>query len=183
MKFGILLNNNIKATNKIQLYAKNPLRRFILYSKEKRQCAAVDFERIHFNQNNTLGILDEFNIAWIVLFQNTKYKSRFYEMDDRIRSLEKEIEHLSSTLAAKKEELSNLRNNKDKSNPNSTQHLTNEEISRFSRQLILPEIGVKGQIKLRNAKVLIVGAGGLGKRHRYITNLKLIFILIKYLII
>jgi len=37
-----------------------------------------------------------------------------------------------------------------------------EEISRYSRQLLLPEIGVLGQEKLKNAKVLLVGAGGLG---------------------
>ncbi|KAJ3086830.1 hypothetical protein HK100_008560 [Physocladia obscura] len=40
--------------------------------------------------------------------------------------------------------------------------LTRPEIERFSRQLLLPEIATEGQIKLRNAKVLIVGAGGLG---------------------
>jgi len=40
--------------------------------------------------------------------------------------------------------------------------LTNEEISRYSRHLLLPEIGVEGQVKLKNAKVLIVGTGGLG---------------------
>ena len=32
----------------------------------------------------------------------------------------------------------------------------------FSRQITLPEVGEKGQIKLKAAKVLIVGAGGLG---------------------
>ena len=37
-----------------------------------------------------------------------------------------------------------------------------EQIQRYSRQLILPEIGVKGQEKLRRSSVLIVGAGGLG---------------------
>ncbi|MCL2207424.1 MAG: HesA/MoeB/ThiF family protein [Fibromonadales bacterium] len=37
-----------------------------------------------------------------------------------------------------------------------------EEISRYSRQLLLPEIGVEGQEKLKNASVLIAGAGGLG---------------------
>jgi adenylyltransferase/sulfurtransferase len=40
--------------------------------------------------------------------------------------------------------------------------LTNEEISRYSRHLLLPEIGVQGQEKLKAAKVLIVGTGGLG---------------------
>jgi adenylyltransferase/sulfurtransferase len=40
--------------------------------------------------------------------------------------------------------------------------LTNEEIARYSRHLLLPEIGVEGQEKLKAAKVLIVGTGGLG---------------------
>jgi adenylyltransferase/sulfurtransferase len=40
--------------------------------------------------------------------------------------------------------------------------LTNDEIARYSRHLLLPEIGVEGQVKLKNAKVLIVGTGGLG---------------------
>ncbi|MFD2514816.1 molybdopterin-synthase adenylyltransferase MoeB [Pontibacter locisalis] len=37
-----------------------------------------------------------------------------------------------------------------------------EEIKRYSRHLILPEIGHEGQAKLKQAKVLMVGAGGLG---------------------
>jgi sulfur-carrier protein adenylyltransferase/sulfurtransferase len=40
--------------------------------------------------------------------------------------------------------------------------LSNEEISRFSRHLILPEVGMEGQLKLKQAKVLLVGTGGLG---------------------
>ena len=40
--------------------------------------------------------------------------------------------------------------------------LSKEYIQRYSRQLILPELGVKGQEKLRQSSVLIVGAGGLG---------------------
>ena len=40
--------------------------------------------------------------------------------------------------------------------------LSNEELSRYSRHLILPEVGMEGQRKLKNARVLIVGTGGLG---------------------
>ena len=40
--------------------------------------------------------------------------------------------------------------------------LTNDEIKRYSRHLLLKEIGVKGQRRLKAAKVLIVGMGGLG---------------------
>lgn len=40
--------------------------------------------------------------------------------------------------------------------------LSNDEIRRYSRHLILPEIGMSGQKKLKGASVLLVGAGGLG---------------------
>ncbi len=40
--------------------------------------------------------------------------------------------------------------------------LSNEEILRYSRHLIMPEVGMEGQLKLKNASVLLVGAGGLG---------------------
>ncbi|MCR5167049.1 MAG: MoaD family protein, partial [Oscillospiraceae bacterium] len=40
--------------------------------------------------------------------------------------------------------------------------LTNDEIKRYSRHLLLKEVGVKGQRRLKAAKVLIVGMGGLG---------------------
>ena len=40
--------------------------------------------------------------------------------------------------------------------------LSNEEIARYSRHLILPEVGMEGQQKLKAAKVLCVGTGGLG---------------------
>lgn len=40
--------------------------------------------------------------------------------------------------------------------------LSNNEIRRYSRHLILPEVGVEGQNKIRSASVLCVGAGGLG---------------------
>ncbi|MBA2685536.1 MAG: molybdopterin-synthase adenylyltransferase MoeB [Gemmatimonadaceae bacterium] len=40
--------------------------------------------------------------------------------------------------------------------------LSNEEIFRYSRHLILPEVGLEGQKKLKQARVLLVGVGGLG---------------------
>ena len=40
--------------------------------------------------------------------------------------------------------------------------LGNEAISRYSRHLILPEVGMAGQQRLRAARVLVVGTGGLG---------------------
>jgi molybdopterin/thiamine biosynthesis adenylyltransferase/rhodanese-related sulfurtransferase len=40
--------------------------------------------------------------------------------------------------------------------------LNNEQVNRYKRHLILPEVGIEGQKKLLNAKVLCIGAGGLG---------------------
>ena len=40
--------------------------------------------------------------------------------------------------------------------------LNNDEILRYSRHLIMPEVGMEGQLKLRQARVLCIGAGGLG---------------------
>ncbi|AKS36738.1 molybdopterin biosynthesis-like protein MoeZ [Mycolicibacterium goodii] len=40
--------------------------------------------------------------------------------------------------------------------------LTREEVGRYSRHLIIPDLGLDGQKRLKNAKVLVIGAGGLG---------------------
>jgi sulfur-carrier protein adenylyltransferase/sulfurtransferase len=45
---------------------------------------------------------------------------------------------------------------------NSTVTLSKEEIMRYSRHLIMPEVGMDGQLKLKQAKVLCIGTGGLG---------------------
>jgi molybdopterin/thiamine biosynthesis adenylyltransferase/rhodanese-related sulfurtransferase/molybdopterin converting factor small subunit len=46
--------------------------------------------------------------------------------------------------------------------PVSAEVLTPEEMARYSRHLILPEVGEEGQLKLKAARVLCIGAGGLG---------------------
>lgn len=40
--------------------------------------------------------------------------------------------------------------------------LSKSELKRYNRHIIMPEIGIKGQEKLKDAKVLVIGAGGLG---------------------
>ena len=42
------------------------------------------------------------------------------------------------------------------------EELNNSEISRYSRHLVLKDVGMKGQTKLKNSSVLVIGAGGLG---------------------
>ncbi|XP_022799067.1 adenylyltransferase and sulfurtransferase MOCS3-like isoform X2 [Stylophora pistillata] len=96
-------------------------------------------------------------------------------MADELEALRREIERkslelesLKNLLALKEKEYkaSNSRliasNSSNAVEPEKKERLTKDEILRYSRQLILPEIGVKGQIKLCNASVLVVGAGGLG---------------------
>src|SRR5260370_13380522 len=45
---------------------------------------------------------------------------------------------------------------------NAAVNLSNEEILRYSRHLIMTEVGMEGQLKLKQAKVLCIGTGGLG---------------------
>src|SRR6202046_2307342 len=51
-------------------------------------------------------------------------------------------------------------NSTDAANPSGA--LSKEEIMRYSRHLIMPEVGMEGQLKLKHAKVLCIGTGGLG---------------------
>jgi adenylyltransferase/sulfurtransferase len=40
--------------------------------------------------------------------------------------------------------------------------LSNEEVARYSRHLLLPEVGMEGQLRLKKASIILIGAGGLG---------------------
>src|ERR1700751_1867405 len=40
--------------------------------------------------------------------------------------------------------------------------LSQQEIARYSRHLIMPEVGIEGQKRLKASRVLLIGAGGLG---------------------
>ncbi|XP_053988637.1 adenylyltransferase and sulfurtransferase MOCS3 [Hylaeus anthracinus] len=70
-----------------------------------------------------------------------------------------EITSLRELLRAKEAQLAILRREKQIVQDCG---LSNNEISRYSRQIFLSEVGVKGQLKIKNSAVLIVGAGGLG---------------------
>ncbi|CAG9577533.1 unnamed protein product [Danaus chrysippus] len=90
---------------------------------------------------------------------------------DLIQNLELEILELREMLKNKEEDLREAKRNKfsksydnvigTKSNIN-IGNIPKWAIERYSRQILLPDIGVMGQEKLMSSKVLIVGAGGLG---------------------
>ncbi|KAJ1917445.1 hypothetical protein H4219_003188 [Mycoemilia scoparia] len=91
--------------------------------------------------------------------------------DQKVLDLEKEIASLRERVAELESQL-DAKSGHPESGPVEKETnvdqilqangLTNAEIKRFSRQLLIPEIAVEGQVALKNASVLIVGAGGLG---------------------
>ncbi|PRP83480.1 adenylyltransferase and sulfurtransferase [Planoprotostelium fungivorum] len=74
-------------------------------------------------------------------------------------ALKKRVAELEALLDLKKEDDSSRAIVPDSS---SVDTLNNAEISRYGRQLIMPEIGMQGQKKIKKSSVLIIGAGGLG---------------------
>nr|XP_018916979.1 PREDICTED: adenylyltransferase and sulfurtransferase MOCS3 isoform X1 [Bemisia tabaci]XP_018916980.1 PREDICTED: adenylyltransferase and sulfurtransferase MOCS3 isoform X1 [Bemisia tabaci] len=89
--------------------------------------------------------------------------------DPRILQLKEEIKNLKLLLCQKETELSELLKpvafsccHGPSMKGASKEKLSATEISRYSRQMLIPKIGVKGQLKLKNSSVLIVGVGGLG---------------------
>uniref|UniRef100_A0A8C2H622 Adenylyltransferase and sulfurtransferase MOCS3 n=1 Tax=Cyprinus carpio TaxID=7962 RepID=A0A8C2H622_CYPCA len=86
-------------------------------------------------------------------------KTQLLERDREIVALKKkhvQLEKENSVLTELQEKVINL------SPLKSNTALSNEDIMRYSRQLLLPELGVKGQVALSNISVLVVGCGGLG---------------------
>ena len=51
-----------------------------------------------------------------------------------------------------------------------SEDLSSKELDRYSRQVMLEEIGYNGQLKLKNSKVCVVGTGGLGHPNHYKIN-------------
>lgn len=81
--------------------------------------------------------------------QRSEYDNAVKETEDQLEALQQRCEQLG-TASTTKESTGNA------------EKLSNLEIVRYSRQIILPNFGVSGQLKLKHASVLIVGAGGLG---------------------
>jgi molybdopterin/thiamine biosynthesis adenylyltransferase/rhodanese-related sulfurtransferase/molybdopterin converting factor small subunit len=94
-----------------------------------------------------------------------------YVNDEDIRYLQKEQTPVKAndTVSIIPSVAGGVETTIDRSKPNASTaaggalpELTNDEINRYSRHLIMPEVGVEGQRKLKAAKVLCIGAGGLG---------------------
>jgi adenylyltransferase/sulfurtransferase len=81
-------------------------------------------------------------------------------MTDEIKALEEEIAIIQQTLQEKKARLQQL---KSEAPPCPySDILSSEEVVRYSRQMLMPQISMLGQVALKNSQVLIVGTGGLG---------------------
>lgn len=94
-------------------------------------------------------------------------------MAEEVRCLKAQLEAKEKEIAALKNKLAQLEKSHtsvqelyEKVTPltplKAKAVLSNEDIMRYSRQLLLPELGVQGQLKLSQTSVLIVGCGGLG---------------------
>ncbi|BFZ12296.1 hypothetical protein BsWGS_15335 [Bradybaena similaris] len=88
------------------------------------------------------------------------------ELQDQLAEQAEEIRRLKQMLNHREEKEAQLKIHTspeaDVNDKPPVKSLSNADISRYSRQLILPEFGVAGQVKLKSSSVLIVGAGGLG---------------------
>ncbi|KAB0790789.1 hypothetical protein PPYR_04790 [Photinus pyralis] len=82
--------------------------------------------------------------------------------ETEVEQLEKEIEVLKQELKQKEARLQLLKSVKKQIVKHYSNHFTTDEITRYSRQMLVPAIGVAGQNALKQSNVLIVGAGGLG---------------------
>ncbi|KAH8434025.1 HesA/MoeB/ThiF family protein [Aspergillus melleus] len=92
-------------------------------------------------------------------------------LEDRCASLRAQIAATETQLAGLKRDLENAEQAASTTraqeaattrNENRKWPLLGEEYRRYGRQMIVPQLGLQGQLKLRAAKVLLVGAGGLG---------------------
>ncbi|GJJ70548.1 adenylyltransferase and sulfurtransferase [Entomortierella parvispora] len=88
------------------------------------------------------------------------------ELLRKVALLEAENEALQRQVQALRQEQSQQAAVKSSAAPlhplEKVARLTNSEIARYGRQLILPDFGIHAQLDLRNSSVLVVGAGGLG---------------------
>ncbi|XP_046906459.1 adenylyltransferase and sulfurtransferase MOCS3 [Hypomesus transpacificus] len=86
-------------------------------------------------------------------------KAKLKEKENEIAELKNKLAQLEKSNVAGLELHEKVT---DLSPPQPKTALSNDDIMRYSRQLLLPEFGVKGQLNLAKSSVLVVGCGGLG---------------------
>ncbi|KUI60960.1 Adenylyltransferase and sulfurtransferase uba4 [Cytospora mali] len=84
------------------------------------------------------------------------------QLREQIFKTEQELNALREQLAEVEKQSSVTPEGKENGIPTWKWPLTAEEYDRYGRQLILPNVGIHGQQRLKSSKVLIIGAGGLG---------------------
>lgn len=96
--------------------------------------------------------------------------STIEQLESRLRAYETENERLRAKLAAIQQQPSPVETGAsngsgDKGSkiiPGGDTRLSKEEYRRYGRQMIVPSIGLPGQVRLKQSSVLVIGAGGLG---------------------
>lgn len=153
-----MINNEIEASKAIDLISKSI---FIDVREKDELDNGYIFSSIHIPR----GIL-EFEIEKIVADKNTDI-ILYCSVGKRSALALKTLTEMGYT------NVFSLKNGLEKWNELNYQLIipksifTKEQLVRYSKQIILPEVGKEGQKKLLNAKVLIVGAGGLGSPISY----------------
>ncbi|KUI66230.1 Adenylyltransferase and sulfurtransferase uba4 [Cytospora mali] len=84
------------------------------------------------------------------------------QLREQIFKTEQELNALREQLAEVEKESSATPEEQENGIPAWKWPLTAEEYDRYGRQLILPNVGIHGQQRLKSSKILIIGAGGLG---------------------
>ncbi|KAJ9305726.1 hypothetical protein DTO217A2_4796 [Paecilomyces variotii] len=88
-------------------------------------------------------------------------RAQITETETRLAALKRQLDSAEKTLAEKGTNETSAATSDGQQSPRKWPLLA-EEYRRYGRQMIVPQIGLQGQLKLRSSSVLIVGAGGLG---------------------
>ncbi|KKK26510.1 hypothetical protein ARAM_001004 [Aspergillus rambellii] len=138
------------------------------WSEETLIAMAYAFEQQHRRGTKDLSSPSHATVFWFFLVH-------MEDLDNKCTSLRSQIAATEAQLAGLKRELQDAEEAALKSRTQGPASavpdhrdlprkwpLLGEEYRRYGRQMIVPQLGLQGQLKLRSAKVLIVGAGGLG---------------------
>ncbi|KAK1716805.1 ThiF family protein [Colletotrichum acutatum] len=88
--------------------------------------------------------------------------SRVEELRRKVAEAELDLKNLKEQLASAEKEAQEEASASSSSSQPWKWPLQPEDYERYGRQLIIPQVGVKGQLRLKKSKILIIGAGGLG---------------------